>query len=179
MSAAMGSPQQAAQRPRSNTHFTFRSDKSNELSPTKSKPSKHDRKVSDGDRKPHYDLTTKANPNAAMNEAQPSTLSHLPLGCAPMFFANTLQLLLHLRRRRCSLSAHSHTPMHKAIPLVSLTSFCSSLPKSNGPQSIPISPTPHARDGSARSTPSSPSKPPLMASTAAGRSRCAPTKPMS
>jgi hypothetical protein len=175
----MGSPQQAAQRPRSNTHFTFRSDKSNELSPTKSKQSKHDRKVSDGDRKPHYDLTTKANPNAAMNEAQPSTLFYRPLCCASLSIANTLQLLLRLRRRLCNLSAHSHTAMHKAIPLVSLASFCGSLPKSNCLQSIPISPTPHARDGSARSTPSSPSKPPLMASTAAGRSPCAPTKPMS
>jgi hypothetical protein len=118
----MAQSQQAAQRPRSNTHFTFRSDKSNELSPTKSKPSKHERKVSDSDRKLHYDPTTKANPNAAMNEAQPSTFSCRPQRCASMFFANALQLLLRLRRRLCSPSAHSHTPMHRAIPLVRLTS---------------------------------------------------------
>jgi hypothetical protein len=73
MSAAMQQPQQA-QRPRANTHFSFRSDKSNELSPSKSRTSaKHERKVSDSERrKTHYDPSTKANPNAAMNEAQPS-----------------------------------------------------------------------------------------------------------
>jgi hypothetical protein len=63
---------QEAQRPRANTHFSFRSDKSNELQPTKSKQSKHERKVSESERrKTHYDPSTKANPNAAMNEAQP------------------------------------------------------------------------------------------------------------
>lgn len=76
MSAAMGQSPQEAQRPRAGTHFSFRSDRSNELSPTKSKSSKqtkHERKVSDSERrKTHYDPTTKANPNAAMNEAQPS-----------------------------------------------------------------------------------------------------------
>jgi hypothetical protein len=119
MSAAMGTSQQAA-RPRSNTHFTFRSNSSNELSPTKSKQSKHERKVSDSDRKLHEGLTTKANPNAAMNEAQPSTLSYLPPWYATVFFANTLQLLLRLRRRLFSPSAHSHTPMPRAIRLVRL-----------------------------------------------------------
>jgi hypothetical protein len=74
MSAAMEQAQQQAQRPRANTRFSFRSDKSNELHHTKSKQSKHERKVSDSERlKTHYDPTTKANPNAAMNEAQPST----------------------------------------------------------------------------------------------------------
>ncbi|KAH7087141.1 hypothetical protein FB567DRAFT_60170 [Paraphoma chrysanthemicola] len=63
---------QEAQRPRANTHFSFRSDKSNELQPTKSRQSKHERKVSESEkRKTHYDPSTKANPNAAMNEAQP------------------------------------------------------------------------------------------------------------
>ncbi|KAF2831329.1 hypothetical protein CC86DRAFT_443063 [Ophiobolus disseminans] len=78
MSAAMDYPQQAqaqAQRPRANTHFSFRSDKSNELQHTKSKQSKHskhERKVSDTERRQtHYDPSSKANPNAAMNEAQP------------------------------------------------------------------------------------------------------------
>lgn len=73
MSAAMDQPMQQAQRPRAGTHFSFRSDRSNELSPTKSKSSKHERKVSDSERlKIHYDPATKANPNQAMNEAQPS-----------------------------------------------------------------------------------------------------------
>jgi hypothetical protein len=72
---------QEAQRPRANTHFSFRSDKSNELQPTKSKQSKHERKVSESERrKTHYDPSTKANPNAAMNEAQPSRLSPLRAG---------------------------------------------------------------------------------------------------
>ncbi|KAH8732743.1 hypothetical protein GQ44DRAFT_601644 [Phaeosphaeriaceae sp. PMI808] len=64
--------QQQGRRPRAGTHFSFRSDKSNELQRTKSKHSKHERKISDSERrKTHYDPTTKANPNAAMNEAQP------------------------------------------------------------------------------------------------------------
>lgn len=68
--AAQGRPE--SQRPRASTHFSFRSDRSNELSPSKSRTSKHERKVSDSERrKTHYDPTTKANPNAAMNEAQP------------------------------------------------------------------------------------------------------------
>jgi hypothetical protein len=96
MSAAMAQTPPEAQRPRAGTHFSFRSDRSNELSPTKSKStkqSKHERKVSDSERrKTHYDPTTKANPNAAMNEAQPSTLLPvlpLLLRNAPMVFEIT------------------------------------------------------------------------------------------
>jgi len=64
--------QQGQHRPRSNTHFSFRSDKSADAQTYKSKQSKHDRKVSDSERrKTHYDPNTKANPNAAMEEAQP------------------------------------------------------------------------------------------------------------
>jgi hypothetical protein len=72
MSAAMDQSQAQAQRPRAGTHLSFRSNRSkdNELSPTKSK---HERKVSDSERrKSHYDPGSKANPNQAMNEAQPS-----------------------------------------------------------------------------------------------------------
>jgi hypothetical protein len=72
MSAAMQDAQQA-QRPRANTRFSHRSDKSNDLQPTKSRQSKHERKVSESEKRhTQYDLTTKANPNSAMNEAQPS-----------------------------------------------------------------------------------------------------------
>ncbi|KAJ4372255.1 hypothetical protein N0V83_004029 [Neocucurbitaria cava] len=61
----MEQPQQQA-RPRSKSTFSFHSDKSHHHdSPSKSK---HERKQSD---KVHYDSSTKANPNAAMNEAQP------------------------------------------------------------------------------------------------------------
>jgi len=69
MSAAMDQAiqgQQQGQRPRASTRYSFRSDKSNELHQVKSNKQKHERKVSD-----HYDPNTKANPNAAMNEAQP------------------------------------------------------------------------------------------------------------
>lgn len=55
-----------AQRQRSDTHFSFRSNKSND-SPGKSK---HEKK--DSATKIHYDPKGKANPNAAMEEAQPS-----------------------------------------------------------------------------------------------------------
>lgn len=65
----MDQSQQQA-RPRSKSTFSFHSDKSHHDSPSKS--SKHERKESASEkRKTHYDPTTKANPNAAMNEAQP------------------------------------------------------------------------------------------------------------
>ncbi|KAL5116965.1 hypothetical protein ACEQ8H_005183 [Pleosporales sp. CAS-2024a] len=68
----MEQPRAQGHRPRASTHFSFRSDRSNDLSPTKTKQSKHERKISDSDRlKTHYDPATKANPNQAMNEAQP------------------------------------------------------------------------------------------------------------
>lgn len=81
MSAAMDShqvrPEQGRARAKSGA-FSFRSQGSednnnNNNSASKSPKSKHSRKVSDSERrKTHYDPTTKANPNAAMNEAQPS-----------------------------------------------------------------------------------------------------------
>ncbi|CBX95529.1 hypothetical protein IAQ61_004361 [Plenodomus lingam] len=56
-------PPASASRPRAKSSaFSFHSDKS----------SKHERKISEGEkRKTHYDPNTKANPNAAMNEIQP------------------------------------------------------------------------------------------------------------
>lgn len=53
--------------------FSFRSHNSEDTNPnSKSPKSKHSRKESDSERlKTHYDPSTKANPNAAMNEAQP------------------------------------------------------------------------------------------------------------
>jgi len=83
MSAAMDSsqarPDQGRARAKSGA-FSFRShnseDNNNNNSSSKSPKSpkgKHSRKESDSERrKTHYDPTTKANPNAAMNEAQPS-----------------------------------------------------------------------------------------------------------
>jgi hypothetical protein len=90
MSAAMEDPQQQAQRARANTHFSVRSDESNHLSPTKSRQSqsKHERKTSESEKRhTQYDLTTKANPNSAMNEAQPSMLrpcSEISCASAPL-----------------------------------------------------------------------------------------------
>lgn len=80
MSAAMDSshprPEQGRARAKSGA-FSFRSQNSEDNnSHPKSPKSKHSRKESDSERrKTHYDPTTKANPNAAMNEAQPSMLS--------------------------------------------------------------------------------------------------------
>lgn len=68
--------QQGPARPRAKSSFSLHSDKSRDKpsSPGKSpKSPKHERKASDSDkRKTHYDINTKANPNAAMNEIQPS-----------------------------------------------------------------------------------------------------------
>lgn len=70
--------QQGPTRPRAKSTFSLHSNKSrdNPSSPGKSpkspKSPKHERKLSDSDKlKTHYDITTKANPNAAMNELQP------------------------------------------------------------------------------------------------------------
>ncbi|KAJ4325842.1 hypothetical protein N0V94_000404 [Neodidymelliopsis sp. IMI 364377] len=63
-------PHQGRPRTKSNT-FSFRSQGSDD-SPSSPNSKKHSRKVSDSERrKTHYDPSTKANPNAAMNEAQP------------------------------------------------------------------------------------------------------------
>jgi hypothetical protein len=76
MSAAMdshqGRPEQGRARAKSSA-FSFRSQGSEDNNTaSKSPKSKHSRKESDSERrKTHYDPTTKANPNAAMNEAQP------------------------------------------------------------------------------------------------------------
>ncbi|KAF1840012.1 uncharacterized protein K460DRAFT_215127 [Cucurbitaria berberidis CBS 394.84] len=67
MSATMDHSHQQ-ERPRSKSTFSYHSGKSHD-SPSKSK---HERKESASEkRKTHYDPSTKANPNAAMNEAQP------------------------------------------------------------------------------------------------------------
>jgi hypothetical protein len=124
MSAAMDPSQQQAQRPRANTHFSFRSDKSNELHTTKSNKTKHERKVSDSERRQtHYDPGSKANPNAAMNEAQPSTSARL-FGelrhCTFLveYLADIVQSPLRWRSRLCSLYARSNTQMPRAIQSV-------------------------------------------------------------
>jgi hypothetical protein len=78
MSAAMDSPQARPEQGRARAKsgaFSFRSQGSEDSSnpASKSPKSKHSRKESDSERrKNHYDPSTKANPNAAMNEAQPS-----------------------------------------------------------------------------------------------------------
>lgn len=75
MSAAMDAPQGRPEPGRArakSSAFSFRSQGSEDNNNSASK-NKHSRKVSDSERrKTHYDPTTKANPNAAMNEAQPS-----------------------------------------------------------------------------------------------------------
>jgi hypothetical protein len=59
---------QQPSRPRGLSFHSNKSNKSRDVASTKSpSKSKHDRKTSD-----HYDPNSKANPNAAMNEQQPS-----------------------------------------------------------------------------------------------------------
>jgi hypothetical protein len=68
--------EQAAQQPSRPRGLSFHSNKSNKSRETPASPkspTKHQRKYSD-----HYDPNSKANPNAAMNEQQPSMPS-----CAP------------------------------------------------------------------------------------------------
>ncbi|KAF2855508.1 hypothetical protein T440DRAFT_156367 [Plenodomus tracheiphilus IPT5] len=77
MSAAMehapATHQPSASRPRAKSSaFSFHSDKSRDNPSSPGKSSKHERKISESEkRKTHYDPNTKANPNAAMNEIQP------------------------------------------------------------------------------------------------------------
>ncbi len=84
MESPQGNPRPETGRARAKSGaFSFRSHTSddnnnnnnnNAAASQKSPKSKHSRKESDSERrKTHYDPTTKANPNAAMNEAQPST----------------------------------------------------------------------------------------------------------
>ena len=84
MDAQQVRPEQGRARAKSNA-FSFRSQGSadNNNPNSKSPKSKHSRKESDTERrKTHYDPSTKANPNAAMNEAQPSMSCHSPASCA-------------------------------------------------------------------------------------------------
>ncbi|KAH9879113.1 hypothetical protein J1614_002548 [Plenodomus biglobosus] len=73
MSAATQQPPGQQARPRAKSSaFSFHSDKSRDHPSSPSKASKHERKISESEkRKIHYDPNTKANPNAAMNEIQP------------------------------------------------------------------------------------------------------------
>lgn len=79
MDASQARPDHGRARAKSSA-FSFRSHNSEDSSShhnpsSKSPKSKHSRKESDSERrKTHYDPSTKANPNAAMNEAQPSAL---------------------------------------------------------------------------------------------------------
>lgn len=70
-----------AERPRSKSAFSFKSDKSHKSHnskgaiKTEARPV-HNRNHSKDEHKPHFH--TKADPNSAMNEVQPSTLSPSP-----------------------------------------------------------------------------------------------------
>ena len=82
MDSSQSRPEQGRARAKSGA-FSFRSQNSEDTNPhSKSPKTKHSRKESDSERrKTHYDPTTKANPNAAMNEAQPSMFP--PWRCSP------------------------------------------------------------------------------------------------
>ena len=110
MDSSQVRPQQGRARAKSNT-FSFRSQNSEDNNSTspKSPKSKHSRKESDSERrKTHYDPTTKANPNAAMNEAQPS-MSCLPACLSCERCADVCQSPLRSRSPRSSPSAPSNT----------------------------------------------------------------------
>jgi hypothetical protein len=98
--------------------FSFRSQGSedNNNPASKSPKSKHSRKESDSERrKTHYDPSTKANPNAAMNEAQPSTCQQdADEHHASWTDVNCLQSPPLSRSPRCSPSARSSTAMPMA-----------------------------------------------------------------
>jgi hypothetical protein len=73
MSAAMD--QRPQQHTRAKSTFSLKSDPSKKES---KKESKHERQLSDDKNKPHFNLQSKADPNAAMSEVQPSTSSLSP-----------------------------------------------------------------------------------------------------
>jgi hypothetical protein len=82
MSAAMERPGQTRERAKST--FSLKSDKSRNSS---HKHERHPSESAEEKRRTHLTATTKANPNAAMNEAQPSMLHNsnafVHLGSSP------------------------------------------------------------------------------------------------
>lgn len=78
MATAMERPQEA--RPRSKSTFSFKSNKSHDSHGVRNETHHgHQRHSSKDEHKPHFGPTTKADPNAAMNEVQPSMFSFLPV----------------------------------------------------------------------------------------------------
>ena len=149
-------------RPRSKSAFSFRSDRST--------PSKHESlskestgAVSDDRRKSQLASATKANPNAAMNEAQPSTLvafARIPpdeSAVAAALEAPTLQPLRSLQHTDAGGNPISELPFHLVVLLNSNSH--------NALQRNPICRTQHALDGSALWTLSGASKQRSIANT--------------
>lgn len=66
----MSGAEHPSARPRSNSKFSFKSDKSGSVKNTK--PKIDLKETAEEKRRSHFTLTKKANPNAAINEAQPS-----------------------------------------------------------------------------------------------------------
>lgn len=66
------------QRPRSKSTFSFKSDKSEKSSKAPKLPKEKLTESAAEKHQNHLSTTTKANPNAAMEEAQPSTMRLVP-----------------------------------------------------------------------------------------------------
>lgn len=108
----MDQSQQQA-RPRAKSTLSFNSNKSRDAP---SSP-KHERKISESERrKTHYDPNTKANPNAAMNEIQPST--RLILCCVDSLITDDAQSLPRSRSLHYSRSVPFSTKILLAMTLV-------------------------------------------------------------
>lgn len=165
------------QRPRSKSTFSFKSQNSHSSDPNRhdrrTSTSGHQRKESDS-YKPHLTTTGKADPNAAMNESQPSTLPEsllfLSSLCLPMFPS-----------RRCAREAYPAVsplvPTHRqgwsSYWYVHIWHYCPDELWANDPQRNLTSPTPHAHGGSAPSILSDHLKPLSIVNTDGERTPCA------
>jgi len=154
MSVAMEQrPQQG--RPRSKSNFSFKSDHSQQSAGQ----IKHERKPSDS-YKPHLNSSGKADPNAAMNESQPSRWYSARLVFFLSLSADLVPVAAALEKPTLqSLRSFQHTDKY-GNPIGMFDYMATWLDErwTDDPQRSPISPIPRARDGSARSTPSVRSK---------------------
>lgn len=167
-------------RPRSKSTFSFKShhshgSDSNRLD-KKTSESGHARKASDT-YKPHLNTTGKADPNAAMNESQPSTFSLSSSWCCGRI-ANVLAVAAALEKPTLqSLRSFQHTdkdgnPIGMLLLLLLLLTASVDQLWANGPQRSLTSPTPRAHDGNALSIPSVLSRRPSIVSIGEERARC-------
>ena len=115
--------------------------------------SKHERKLSEtSSEKRRFTSTTKANPNAAMEEAQPGKIPGRVCALPKVRIANRIQLPLRLRSPLFSLFVRSDTLIPMAIQSVFARIELYSRISTHLRQPNPTFRTPLAHDGSDRST---------------------------